>query len=364
MTSNEIKPLNANLSKRHLEELSYSFAATDIGSKTGTRIKTITVIKNLASKKHKTLKIDPELHKHDDWGSAFRDNFDKFGKIPDIPDVFKKEQSGESEMNTSAEDEVMQEEPKVEVVEVAQPKEIPIYEEPEPELEAVTEPELESEPEPESTVPAEEEKEEEAVESSSEEPEVRSRVIQKLPADIELIDIGPISLKQAEQSAKSQALRFKSYHPEKEGLKEYRSYPSTSENPGQNYNRFYNGDGSKAQSIYTSYPNIKYTHIPYTPTTTAANPYIAPNKAPPPYSSSQNVPPNPYVAPNKKQSRYKFENKAIQKVATTPEPYLAPSIRKMYSTIRPVTLAEDPRPTAATLNNNQYQGQRFRGVRY
>ncbi|XP_055842450.1 uncharacterized protein LOC129909390, partial [Episyrphus balteatus] len=68
-------------------DLSLSYSATDIGSKDGSRAKTITVIKNVAGKKEEALKIDPKLHKHENWGSEFRDNFDSYGIIPDVPDI-------------------------------------------------------------------------------------------------------------------------------------------------------------------------------------------------------------------------------------------------------------------------------------
>jgi len=88
-------------------DLSLSYAATNIDSKEGTRVKTITVIKNVggisapeeaaalgssiaSSHNHKQqpkLIIDPSLHKSEEWASAFRDNFDSYGALPDVPDI-------------------------------------------------------------------------------------------------------------------------------------------------------------------------------------------------------------------------------------------------------------------------------------
>lgn len=81
-------------------DLSLSYAATNIDSKEGTRVKTITVIKNVggvgvgdvgsssaASNKQVKLAINPELHKNEEWANAFRDNFDSYGGLPDVPDI-------------------------------------------------------------------------------------------------------------------------------------------------------------------------------------------------------------------------------------------------------------------------------------
>ncbi|KAL7731927.1 hypothetical protein ACLKA6_016979 [Drosophila palustris] len=84
-------------------DLSLSYAATNIDSKEGTRVKTITVIKNVggvgvggvgdvgsssaASSKQVKLAINPELHKNEEWANAFRDNFDSYGGLPDVPDI-------------------------------------------------------------------------------------------------------------------------------------------------------------------------------------------------------------------------------------------------------------------------------------
>ncbi|XP_055910271.1 uncharacterized protein LOC129944689 [Eupeodes corollae] len=77
----------ADISNQLKRDLSLSYAATDIGSKDGTRAKTITVIKNVAGKKDEPIKVDPKLHKNENWGSEFRDNFDSYGAIPDVPDI-------------------------------------------------------------------------------------------------------------------------------------------------------------------------------------------------------------------------------------------------------------------------------------
>ncbi|XP_041450111.1 protein transport protein SEC31 isoform X2 [Drosophila obscura] len=76
-------------------DLSLSYAATNIDSKEGTRVKTITVIKNLGGvgggvqkqQQQQKLAIDPSLHQNEDWASAFRDNFDSYGALPDVPDI-------------------------------------------------------------------------------------------------------------------------------------------------------------------------------------------------------------------------------------------------------------------------------------
>ncbi|XP_016972676.1 uncharacterized protein LOC108039978 [Drosophila rhopaloa] len=85
-------------------DLSLSYAATNIDSKEGTRVKTITVIKNVGgisgpeeaaalgapAGKHRQqpkLVIDPTLHKSEEWATAFRDNFDSYGALPDVPDI-------------------------------------------------------------------------------------------------------------------------------------------------------------------------------------------------------------------------------------------------------------------------------------
>ncbi|XP_070141224.1 DNA translocase FtsK [Drosophila kikkawai] len=89
-------------------DLSLSYAATNIDSKEGTRVKTITVIKSVggsisapeeaaaaatfgAPTGHKQqqpkLAIDPLLHKNPEWANAFRDNFDSYGALPDVPDI-------------------------------------------------------------------------------------------------------------------------------------------------------------------------------------------------------------------------------------------------------------------------------------
>ncbi|KAH8378596.1 hypothetical protein KR009_000192, partial [Drosophila setifemur] len=84
-------------------DLSLSYAATNIDSKEGTRVKTITVIKNVGGipataeevsafgatvgGKTPKLAIDPSLHKSEEWANAFRDNFDSYGALPDVPDI-------------------------------------------------------------------------------------------------------------------------------------------------------------------------------------------------------------------------------------------------------------------------------------
>ncbi|EDW69578.1 uncharacterized protein Dvir_GJ13328 [Drosophila virilis] len=82
-------------------DLSLSYAATNIDSKEGTRVKTITVIKNVggsgsggesgssgaASNRQVKLAINPELHKNEDWANTFRDNFESYGGLPEVPDI-------------------------------------------------------------------------------------------------------------------------------------------------------------------------------------------------------------------------------------------------------------------------------------
>ncbi|XP_030242272.1 serine/threonine-protein kinase pakB [Drosophila navojoa] len=76
-------------------DLSLSYAATNIDSREGTRVKTITVIKNVgglgessaASNKQQKLAINPELHKNEEWANAFRDNFESYGGLPEVPDI-------------------------------------------------------------------------------------------------------------------------------------------------------------------------------------------------------------------------------------------------------------------------------------
>lgn len=111
-------------------DLSLSYAATNIDSKEGTRVKTITVIKNVggipasaaaaaaeevaalgASAGHNPTKlaIDPKLHKSEEWANAFRDNFESYGALPDVPDIDdlfefvnrKKPQEGEKKLEAS-----------------------------------------------------------------------------------------------------------------------------------------------------------------------------------------------------------------------------------------------------------------------
>lgn len=78
-----IRRRSTNQEKR---DISLSYAATNINNKEGTQVKTITVIKNSNDKKEK-LKIDPKLHKNENWAAEFKDNFDSYGIIPDVPDV-------------------------------------------------------------------------------------------------------------------------------------------------------------------------------------------------------------------------------------------------------------------------------------
>ncbi|XP_046808118.1 myb-like protein AA [Lucilia cuprina] len=78
-----IRRRSTNQEKR---DTSLSYAATNINNKEGTQVKTITVIKN-SNDKNQKLKIDPKLHKNENWADEFKDNFDSYGIIPDVPDV-------------------------------------------------------------------------------------------------------------------------------------------------------------------------------------------------------------------------------------------------------------------------------------
>lgn len=69
-------------------DISLAYSATNISSKEGTQVKTITVIKNVGGDKNTgRQKINPEFHKTDDWTKTFKDNFNSYGVIPDVPDV-------------------------------------------------------------------------------------------------------------------------------------------------------------------------------------------------------------------------------------------------------------------------------------
>ncbi|XP_017063503.1 uncharacterized protein LOC108102825 [Drosophila eugracilis] len=99
------KPAEVIVPQPAKRDLSLSYAATNIDSKEGTRVKTITVIKNVGGisapeeaaalgspvvgghKQQPKLAIDPTLHKSEEWATAFRDNFDSYGSLPDVPDI-------------------------------------------------------------------------------------------------------------------------------------------------------------------------------------------------------------------------------------------------------------------------------------
>lgn len=77
-------------------DLSLSYAATNIDSKEGTRVKTITVIKNVggidvgdagsSAANIRQAKL-AELQKNEEWAAAFRDNFESYGGLPEVPDI-------------------------------------------------------------------------------------------------------------------------------------------------------------------------------------------------------------------------------------------------------------------------------------
>ncbi|XP_075163808.1 uncharacterized protein LOC142236467 isoform X2 [Haematobia irritans] len=67
-------------------DLSLAYSATNIKSKEGTQVKTITVIKNVESNKHTaTSKKNSELNNN--RSKSLKDNFSSFGVLPDVPDV-------------------------------------------------------------------------------------------------------------------------------------------------------------------------------------------------------------------------------------------------------------------------------------
>ncbi len=65
-------------------DLSYSYSATDIGSKEGSHVKTITVIKNIGSPKYH--KPRPH-HPFDDWDADSKNRFNFVFKFPEIPQI-------------------------------------------------------------------------------------------------------------------------------------------------------------------------------------------------------------------------------------------------------------------------------------
>uniref|UniRef100_A0A1I8NCC0 Uncharacterized protein n=1 Tax=Musca domestica TaxID=7370 RepID=A0A1I8NCC0_MUSDO len=69
-------------------DISLAYSATNINSKEGTHVKTVTVIKNIGTDRNTgTLQINPDLHKNEEWTKAFKENFSAYGVIPDVPDV-------------------------------------------------------------------------------------------------------------------------------------------------------------------------------------------------------------------------------------------------------------------------------------
>ncbi|XP_061398416.1 uncharacterized protein LOC133334135 [Musca vetustissima] len=69
-------------------DISLAYSATNINSKEGTQVKTVTVIKNIGTDRNSgTLQIKPELSKSEVWTNTFKDNFHGYGVIPDVPDV-------------------------------------------------------------------------------------------------------------------------------------------------------------------------------------------------------------------------------------------------------------------------------------
>ncbi|XP_073837904.1 uncharacterized protein [Musca autumnalis] len=105
-SGNRMKRKPPNQEKR---DISLAYSATNINSKEGTQVKTVTVIKNIGTDRNTgTLQIKPELRKSEEWEKAFRENFNSYGVIPDVPDVEdlfeyvnKKQITVESKMKTS-----------------------------------------------------------------------------------------------------------------------------------------------------------------------------------------------------------------------------------------------------------------------
>lgn len=77
-------PKNQDKRSLLIGDLSYSYSATDIGSKEGSHVKTITVIKNIGS---------PNFHKHlphhpyDGWDTDSKNRFNFVFKFPEFPQV-------------------------------------------------------------------------------------------------------------------------------------------------------------------------------------------------------------------------------------------------------------------------------------
>uniref|UniRef100_A0A1I8PU51 Uncharacterized protein n=2 Tax=Stomoxys calcitrans TaxID=35570 RepID=A0A1I8PU51_STOCA len=112
-------------------DLSLAYSATNINSKEGTQVKTITVIKNIGGDKNTaTLKIKPELHRGEDWGKSFKDNFNSYGVIPDVPDVDDLFEYVNKKHNTGKDKKYASEDEKMKPEESPQPKqpEKPIFE--------------------------------------------------------------------------------------------------------------------------------------------------------------------------------------------------------------------------------------------
>lgn len=90
VTSNKSNTQRQRSSNQAKRDISLSYAATNIDSKEGTRVKTITVIKNIEGNDNNNkskLVVDPKMFENGEWASAFRDNFDSYGSIPDVPDI-------------------------------------------------------------------------------------------------------------------------------------------------------------------------------------------------------------------------------------------------------------------------------------
>lgn len=117
-------------------DLSLSYAATNIDSKEGTRVKTITVIKNIGgidagdagssgAANIRQAKL-AELHKNEEWAAAFRDNFESYGGLPEVPDIDDLFDFVNRKKTTKvSEKELKEQKPKVEVT-TAKPKTTPV----------------------------------------------------------------------------------------------------------------------------------------------------------------------------------------------------------------------------------------------
>lgn len=117
-------------------DLSLSYAATNIDSKEGTRVKTITVIKNVggidvgdagsSAANIRQAKL-AELQKNEEWAAAFRDNFETYGGLPEVPDIDDLFDfvNGKKSTKVTEKEKEKEQKPKVEIT-TAKPKTTPV----------------------------------------------------------------------------------------------------------------------------------------------------------------------------------------------------------------------------------------------